>query len=504
MSQLDLDLEEEDAPIPVKKYTLNQGQQEALDWFVPFCLGEEMQGYEKALLQGYAGTGKTFVINRIIEAVRLVDKGINFGMTAPTHKAVKVLRTHSEIADLLDFGTIHSFLGLKQVMIQQKDGTYKMEYKPDFLNGKPRRIDGVRILIVDESSMLPDELFHYIEDEQRRGGLRVIYMGDEKQIPPVGKKQETGESNAIPFIPSRQKSHRIKVISLTEPQRQAKESPIIMYSVAIREQCTQQKVDFDFTEEMKPYLEKISPYKNLEGMRTIFRQYFCTPEFEADPDYVKVISFQNKNVDYFNREIRLLINKVSELPRIIEDEKLIMTEPLLDKEKKILLANNDEVRTENVQLSEMDVKYKLYPTNAMVLNKLMLETGEDHTKHVLKVKTYLTTLVADDGRKHIAHILHEDSEKEFNDLHKQLLEAAKTNKDQFQKKTLWHQYYKITEQLAWVNYNYAITAHKSQGSTYDYCISMEWDIETVRDIDERNRIRYVAATRARHKLFVIK
>lgn len=494
--QLDLDLKEP------PKYILNEGQQVASDYLIPFCLGEGEQS--KVLLNAFAGYGKTFTINRVIEAVRKIDRNINFGMTAPTHKAVRVLKRHSELKKQLDFGTIHSFLGLKQVMTLQKDGHYKIEYKPDFLSGKQRKIDGIDVLIVDESSMLSDDLFHFIEDEQRNGRLRVIYMGDSYQIPPVGKKQETGESNAIPFIAARQNSHRIRMLTLNEPVRQAKESPIILYSVAIREQMNRQKIDFEFTEEMKEHLEHIPPRGNLELMRNIFRQYFCTQQFQDDPDYVKVIAWTNKSVDYFNTEIRLLINNVDILPRIINGEKLIMDEPLIDKEKKILLHNNDEVITENVEVSEYEVKYKLYPTNILAANALLVETGEDYTRHTLKVKTYKLDLIAEDGKKFKVHVLHEDSSKEFDELKKKLLDAAKNNRDQFQKKTLWSQYYKVTENFAWVKYNYALTCHKAQGSTYDNCISMEWDIETNIDIEERNRIRYVSATRARTKLFVVK
>jgi AAA domain-containing protein/UvrD-like helicase family protein len=497
MNQLSLPLD--------RKYTLNEGQQTAHDWLVPFCLGDNMNGFEKVLLNGHAGTGKTFVINRVVEEVRRINKNINFGMTAPTHKAVRVLKKHSELADMLDFGTIHSFLALKQVLVQQKDGTYKVEYKPDWLpNGKRRKIDGINVLILDETSMLPDELFGYIEDEQRSRGLRVIYMGDSLQIPPVGKKQVTGEGSAIPFIPARQSSHRIYVLSLTEPQRQAKESPIIMYAEAIRDQFNRQKIAYDFTEDQKPHLELFAPKGKIAEMRAIFRSYFCTPEFEADPDYAKVISWTNKTTDYFNREIRLLINNVDNLPRIIEGEKLIMDEPLIDQDKRILLHNNDEVIAKNIKIGEVKVKYKLYPTNAMEVNKLLLDTGTDYTSHILNIKSYRCILVDELNREYPVDIIHEDDEAEFEILKKKLLQAAINNKDQFQKKTLWSQYYKITEHFAWVNYNYAITGHKSQGSTYDYCISMEWDIENNPDIEERNSIRYVAATRARNKLYVVK
>jgi len=488
-----------------KKYTLNEGQQAAYDYLIQFCTYRNTDGYRKVLLNGYAGTGKTFVINRIIEGARIIEPNINFGMTAPTHKAVKVLRKTSELKDMLDFGTIHSFLGLKE-HIDTRTGI--VTYKPSFDKNKPRKIDGVNVIIIDESSMLSDDLFDHMETEMRSNhDLLVIYMGDEKQIPPVGKKQETGEPNAIPFIPARQTSHHIKVISLTEPQRQAKESPIILYSVAIREQHRRQMIDFDFKDEYKHALERVNPQGNREGIMNILRSLFCTEEFEKDPDYAKVVAWRNDTVNYFNNAIRLLINNAETLPRIIENEKLVMDEPLIDnssKPPKILITNNEDVVAKNVTVDEVDLTYSVYPKNAFLADKMERETGERKQKKVMRLKVYNLNLVTEFGDEFNCNVIHEDSEKEFNDLRESLANAAKTHYDKFQQKDMWVQFYRIKENFAWVKHNYALTAHKSQGSTYDYCVSMEWDIEQNRDIEERNRIRYVAATRARHKLFVIK
>lgn len=165
-----------------KTYTLNQGQQEAFDGLRNAILRKDHLDYRQFLLNGYAGTGKTFVMNRIVEAVKDIAPYINFGMTAPTHKAVKVLKKNSELKNRLDFGTIHSFLGLKQVLIEQRDGSYIETYKPDF--SARRRIDGIRVLIIDESSMLADELFEHLQNELRSNSdLIIIYMG--KQSLPI-------------------------------------------------------------------------------------------------------------------------------------------------------------------------------------------------------------------------------------------------------------------------------------------------------------------------------
>jgi len=499
---------EDHVPVPAVPrekpvYVLNAGQQNAHDWLVQFCLGETE--YRRAVLVGYAGTGKTFTINRVVETVREQKGYINFGMTAPTHKAVRVLKKHSELKDTLDFGTIHSFLALKETYTD--DG--KVQYKPDFNPEYQRRIDSVQVLIADESSMLQDDLFGYLEDEMRsNSGLRIIYMGDALQIPPVGKKQLTGEANAIPFLEVRRKAHKIHLLELTEPQRQAKESPIIMYAHTIREHYLKQDIPFVFREEDKHALELYSVSAGvkdgitpLDRVREIFKQYFLTPEFQADPDYVKIVAWRNDTVHYFNRQVRLLLYNTTELPKIIEGEKLVMNAPVLGKKNTILIANNEEVVVKSVSVQETPIKYRYKaPTSAF---EGMVHASETEIK-MFHCKVYKTILKTPEGDEHSVHILHEDSEREYAMIRTKLEQAAKETHDQFTRKEMWKEFFGVERQFAWVTYNYCLTAHKAQGSTYNFCISMEWDINENWDIEERNRIKYVAATRAKEKLFIIR
>ena len=46
-----------------------------------------------------------------------------------------------------------------------------------------------------------------------------------------------------------------------------------------------------------------------------------------------------------------------------------------------------------------------------------------------------------------------------------------------------------------LDYGYAITGHKSQGSTYKHVMILEDDINLNHKIKERNQIKYVALTR---------
>lgn len=493
----------EHQPPPPPVFVLNADQQKALDYLVDFVNNDD-HPFRWGLLEGWAGTGKTFTINRVIEAIRknATDRKA-FGMTAPTHKAVRQLKKHSELKKELDFGTIHSFLGLQEE-VNQKTG--KVKYVLDWSSKRERKIDNIDVLILDEASMLRDGLFGHIDDVMRnRKYLKVIFMGDGLQIPPVRDDDDKANGtnlNAIPFIEAQRFSRKMFHLQLNEIVRQGAGNPIIEYSAAIREQVKKQDVIFKFSHTDDSGVEEKA--RNRETLLPLFEKYFCTPEFDADPDYAKVICYRNDSVKYFNQEIRLLINKAETLPRIIEGEKLIMNKALT-KGERIMIANNEELVVTECVLAKVPVRYKLIPPDKDAFQKMTedVETKPDQYYHEITFEAYKCKVVTGDDRVFIVHIIHENSEATFNKIKEQLKDAA-FKLQSYERSEMWKQFYKLDSHFAWVGYNYAITTHKSQGSTYDYSISMEWDMVVNRDFQERNRIRYVAATRARKKLFVFR
>jgi hypothetical protein len=489
-----------------KLYTLNAEQQAAFDWLVPFCLGEILD-WKKVLLTGYAGTGKTFVLSRIIEMVRQLRPSINFGVTAPTHKAVRVLKKASEFADQLDFGTIHSFLGLKQ---KQNQETGEVTYEPDFNpNGLQRRIDGIHILIVDESSMLDDKLFGFIEDELRSNPrLRVIYVGDALQIPPVGKKLKVlNEVNAIPFIPERRKSHKIHLLELIQPQRQAADSPIIMYAHAIRNQILRQHIDFDFKEVFKDALEKMPATGSIPRQRELIEEFFLTDEFEKDTDYCKMIAWTNKTCRYLNNLVReMKYGTTEKLPMLLREDKLVMEEPIIVKNS-VVIAKNDDVVLDSLETTDILYKYELI-TKEVFSGTNTYDPLSDITKHqkTVNFKVYKVRVRNEDGKSYVGHVIHEDSLSDYQNVLESIRQAALNNQG-YDRSKMWKEFYRLPGDFIWMTHNYAITAHKSQGSTYQYTISHEWDIDSCKrivSVEEANRIRYVSSTRASKKLFIIK
>jgi len=491
-----------------KVFQLNDGQQQAHDKLISYILGEEPQ-YRAYLLVGPAGTGKTTTINRVVESMRRSHPHISFGMTAPTHKAVRQLRKHSLLKTELDFGTIHSFLALKEKQVPNpyKKGEYMIKYEPEWNASQGRRIDGVNVLIVDEASMLGDELYEHIEDAWRSNTrLKIIYMGDERQIPPVKESRPKGapaqNEDAIPFVPAQRQSRKIGFLELIEIVRQAQDNPIIAYATDIRLQYKNQAIKHEFVNTNEHGVFVVS--RDLIKIREFISLYFDTPMFREDPDYVKIVAWRNDTVNYMNNEVRLLINKVTSLPRIIIGDKLILDKPVL-KADKILIANNEELEVTDVISCVKAIKYNIITRgNAFQQTKELFDEEVGKKVYQEDFKIYRTTVLTAENKQFVIDILHEDDIQKFDSLKKRISDNATKQVDQFDKKEMWREFFKLDGHFAQVKYNYCLTAHKAQGSTYDYCMSMEWDIDQNRNIEERNRIRYVAATRARNKLFIVK
>ena len=66
----------------------------------------------------------------------------------------------------------------------------------------------------------------------------------------------------------------------------------------------------------------------------------------------------------------------------------------------------------------------------------------------------------------------------------------------------WDEYYDYKEHFAHVDYSYAMTTHKAQGSTFTRTFVDVEDINTCPNYSEIGRLKYVATTRASDSLVV--
>jgi len=466
--------------------SLNLDQLEAFNTLRDYLSDKEDRSVY--VIKGWAGTGKTYCISVLIRYVLEVmyssHAWYKVAVTGPTNKSVRVIKKTAGIKNnRVTFQTIHKLLGLKEKITQ--DGQQVFE-NDGFL--KPG-INSINLLIIDEVSMLNDDLFQKII--KYRGKLKIICMGDPAQIPPVGRP------DCIPFREEMAAGYRIKTLSLKQIMRQKKDNAIIESSVAIRSELGRAKNPVEPITKLNEKGEGIE-FLNLnipeirKGFLEILRRYFVTDEFKKDSEYAKIIAWRNKTVATMNDVIRKVIYGDEALgSKILVGEKLIANNPIIQGES-IVLNTNDEFSVDSFVIDSDDLRYH-------VSDHPDVEPFPITLKYYETVVSYL-----DDEDKTVRvniQILHEDSEVDFKKLANLLKLRAIEKKG---KDKSWLVYYNFLRKYADVNYGYCITAHKSQGSTYNTTFVLEDDIDMNWEIVERNRIKYTAYTRSSRKLYVIK
>ena len=175
---------------------LTKKQKEALD----LAVERYANGEPYTCISGYAGSGKTTLVQFIIKALNLSESEVCY--IAYTGKAALVLKEKG----CLNAMTAHRLL---YHSFRNKDGSYK------HIPVRTHEMPHYKLIVVDEVSMMPKTLWDLLLSHN----MPVLALGDPGQLPPMG------EDNGI-----LDKAH----IFLDEIVRQAQESEIIKLSMEIR------------------------------------------------------------------------------------------------------------------------------------------------------------------------------------------------------------------------------------------------------------------------------
>lgn len=167
-------------------------------------------------LYGYAGTGKTTTITKLIHYLLYKNYINSIVFTAPTNKAVNVIKSKfrndlddlvrtklkSTIAnsesldDVLDKleekGFKVNFLTIHKLLNFQND--FDVEGERIFIKGDKASLDNYDLVIVDESSMIPFQIIMHLFEEANKKNIlsvripKVLFIGDPAQLPPVNEE----------------------------------------------------------------------------------------------------------------------------------------------------------------------------------------------------------------------------------------------------------------------------------------------------------------------------
>lgn len=164
---------------------------------------EHVKNGENLFLTGSAGTGKSFTINKIVEYFE--SNKITYGLTALTGCA----------ASLINGQTLHSYLylGINKELKEIFNDIKKF-------GKKYKELRSLNVLIIDEISMMNNELFELVNslfqlikgNDKLFGGIQLILVGDFHQLPPI--------RNNYCFNSPLWEELKINIIILTELIRQ--------------------------------------------------------------------------------------------------------------------------------------------------------------------------------------------------------------------------------------------------------------------------------------------
>lgn len=420
-------------------------------------------------LNGAAGTGKTTIVKEFINRLTRVPKS-KIAVTAPTHKAKKVIQKATDFPAQ----TIQKLLGLRP-------NVNLAEYNPNrpvFAQMAEELIKVYEIVIIDESSMINKEAFELIMKKAKQFKVRVVFLGDEYQLPPI--KEEI--SKVFVDIPSKS--------TLREIVRQKDINPMTIGLIGVRSD-----VQYGGNTGLTKILNKSQAITGDMGFKCLstekFKEelinYYLNTEYIYNKDFMKTLAWTNPAVTAWNQLIREFLLKEDASNVINEGELLMGYNNIIEKRTNTVIIQN----------SEDYIVGNITPAKSPMFD----------------IPGFYVDLVAESGvTKSVFIIDHKNTEKFKSIAVPRYLNATA------KRGSYWNTYNNFKQKhLCLVDiyiddnkpkkfqnllckkdldFGYALTVHKSQGSTYTNVaidlvnIYKNWKHEV------RNRLIYVALSRA--------
>ena len=418
---------------------LSQQQWKALQALESFVNGDD----KIYLLTGYAGTGKTTLLQALIIRLQQQHDGRPIAFTALSNKATKVLQAMAyrwgcEIGCM----TCCKLLGLKPVIDKETGG---QKFEPD--RDRKNLTTEYDLVVIDECSMINQDMWELLVSSVSKftDRTQLLFVGDSAQLPPVGEEK----SPCFDFIYDRS--------DLTE---------VIRYGGAIG--LIAEDVRMNLERRSMPRAQSDRNEANTEGIFTLPQSHweklmlraFKSDAYDQNPDQVRVLAYTNARVNYINNKIRAAIYG-EKAARFMPGERLVAKNACMGKDG-ILLQTSEECEVLDAHLVRFE---------GWLVWELEVETDENQERKL--------------------RVLHEDEQQRL----KVLL-------SDYSEKKQWMAFWDYKELFHELSYAYSLTVHKSQGSTFQDVFVDVPNLMLNRKVVERNQLYYVAFTRAAKWLFL--
>lgn len=468
-------------------FSLNDQQKSALYELEKFI----EDGGTEITLSGYAGTGKSTIIGIFSKWLdHRIGRG-NIVYTAPTHRANVITKQNNPNANVYTLSALFGFTPDTDIAMEQ--GSLDLR-ELEFRAKNQMKYEPGQLIIIDEASMVQDGLYEYIQEIVAKHSGSVIYVGDSAQLRPV-------KSDHISKVFT---SDGVPQITLTKVERTG-DNPILKEATKLRrgEGLSYQTDINDKGQGVLYTSDDAIIDKNL-------KQIVTSEEFNADPLHFRVLTATNAAASTYNSKIRSLRYGKFAKPFVKGDIIMGYSNKLRKPDGSYRLINSGDYIVQSVKDTNIKFKTDKGDIEFKAFNLSIRPTGG-----TIMDDFQLTVIDKNEPDSKLFEVV------EYKDRLWKMAKEAKQNGQISKYRDLVQMAYNVDNELnitknlednqgrlkirKAIDYGYAQTVWKSQGSTYSKVLILSNEIDTFgygRDVMQlRNELRYVAVSRAKN--FVI-
>ena len=277
MNDIEFEVVMGDIPIATNNViVLNEQQQEGFNKIISF-LEDDTTSFT---LSGYGGTGKTTIIKFIIDYIRQHNP-MTIVLCSPTHQANKVIKNSLKFAQ-----EVKTFASLFSKKFNPITRSYEFALSSD------DKLPIDCLLIIDECSMIDNESFEVAVTTCKERNVKLIFMGDMMQLPPIG-----GKTISLSFTETE------SLFLLTKLMRQQPTNPIVKLYSQIRENpLNSVKFGSNVNEETTEGILLIG----YDEFKKTIAENFSSEEFKYNKKHCRILCYTNNKVEEYNSLVRKL------------------------------------------------------------------------------------------------------------------------------------------------------------------------------------------------------
>ena len=415
-------------------------------------------------LLGYAGTGKSFSVVRLLK---------NFAeerpvlLTAPTNKAAAVLRAMAdELGGKSKATTIHKVLGLRPEVDTDRGRCVLRSVKaPDVPDGA--------LIVIDECSMVDSTLLRFILKGAQDANAQILFVGDPAQLPPVFEAESP--SFCGDGVTAR----------LTEIVRQQADHPILGMTQKIRDAMTGAQVP---TFQTHHGHSGSLIHLDAADFETELLARMRSADYQQNPDYCRVLCWTNGRSESYNRIVRRsLLGPEADEQSLLPGETVTACSPILEGGISIgdTLTVINAVPTVHHEIP--CIKATIAVRKGKLLDVFVVRPdGRDAYRQELSRRVKCAKLLQDE-----LNLCRSDSTRQY-----------PQGQDK-KRREAWVQFFEFKDStFADLRPVHSSTVHRSQGSTFNSVFVDLMDIGRSTRKDVLLKLLYVALTRASGDVFV--